>query len=614
MQFLLKYFSEVFMGLDVTPLENDQPIRGGFYKSSQIFIPLAEFMNVPLDQINYVVSGVISFGLSQLMRRWLSPQKCSPRIRALFETLFGLLLLSFCFGNQLRVLLIQSSIAYLFMICLPSNHFMAVIVTIWSLFYLTLVHLCRLKYDYGGYTLDISGPVMVQTQRLSSLAFNLVDGVLTRKMSSPNYCKSQQQKQQSNCSANEIINPDETVKQLPSCRRRNTFTALEETIKTPTAMIITSKLDSNTNHHPAPNHCNSTQHNTAIASNNHSVMMNMPTSHKLHAVEKTPDPIIFFAYMLYFHGVLIGPFTFFSEYMDYLKGYTSRELPPINMRYLITLFLRTVASGLSAAYLCPYFPFEFVLTDAFTNYSMLHRILYVTISLFLIRQKYYFAWGLTEVNGVAIGAGYTGQCPRTGATLNHNIRNFDFIKVETGISLKDVIDAWNISTTRWLRETFYDRLPLAYRTILVFIISAFWHGFYPGYYIMFLSFALFTMTARIWRRHCRQYFRRTHLSSQLYDIFTMIITNFIVNYGQAPFHVLDFYASLKFLHVFYFMPHLIASSILFIYFSKVYIMKLAIKYQVHIKKFEYHNNNNNIDDKCQKLSISSNHDRSIGGH
>ncbi|CAH8529473.1 unnamed protein product [Schistosoma guineensis] len=596
------YFNKVFMGLDFVPLENEQPVRGGFYRSSQIFIPLAKFMNVPLDQINYVVSGVISIGLGQLMRRRLSPQKCSPRIRAVFETLFGLLLLSFCFGNQLRVLLIQSSIAYLFMMCLPSNHFMAVLVTIWSLFYLTLVHICRLKYDYGGYTLDISGPVMVQTQRLSSLAFNLVDGVSVRKMSGPNYCKSQQ----TNCSTNEIINRDETVEQFPPCCKGNAFTELDTT-----TMIMTSKLKSNTIHYHAPNHCKSMQRATAIGSDSHSVMMNIPTSHKLHAVEKIPDPIIFFAYMLYFHGVFVGPFTFFSEYMDYLKGYTSRELPPINMRYLITLFLRTVASGLSAAYLCPYFPFEFVLTEPFTNYSMLHRILYVTISLFLIRQKYYFAWGLAEVNGVAVGAGYTGQCPRTGATLNHNIRNFDFIKVETGISLKHVIDAWNISTTRWLRETFYDRLPSAYRTILVFIISAFWHGFYPGYYIMFLSFALFTMTSRLWHRHCRQYFRRNYLSSQLYSVFTMIITNLIVNYGQAPFHLLDFYSSLKFLRIFYFIPHLIAVGILFIYFSKVCIIKLSLKYQLDIKRFDYDKSN---DDKSRKLSISSNHDRGFGGH
>ncbi|TNN16415.1 Membrane-bound O-acyltransferase domain-containing protein [Schistosoma japonicum] len=599
--FSLAYFSEVFLGLDV-PIGNvyNQPIRGGFYKSSQVFTPLAEFMHVPLDQINYVVSGVISFALGQLMRRRLSPQKYSPRLRALFELLFGLLLLSFCFGYQLRVLLVQSSIAYLFMVCLPRNHFMAVLVTSWSLFFLTLVHICRLKYDYGGYTLDISGPVMVQTQRLSSLAFNLVDGVLIKKISSSHHDKPQQ----TNCFNNNETYCETTIEQLPinsPRRRRNTFTAHD--IARPTSTTVTPNSNVDTIQYHNPNHYKQMpQQHDAVSDNNSSVLVNMPTSHQLHAVDKIPDPIIFFAYMLYFHGVFVGPFTFFSEYMDYLKGYANRELPPVNM-----------PSGLSAAYLCPYFPFEFVLAEAFGSYSILHRILYVTISLFLIRQKYYFAWGLAEVNGVAIGAGYTGRCPRTGDTLNHHIRNFDFLQVETGVSLKNVIDAWNISTTRWLRETFYDRLPVAYRTLLVFIISAFWHGFYPGYYIMFLSFALFTMASRIWRRQCRQYFRNTLYSIQMYNISTMIITNLIVNYGQAPFHLLDFYASLKFLRAFYFIPHIIASGIVFVYFFKLYILKSFKSYQVNIgKKFDYFNTNNN-DVKHQKSSSSS-HDRSIGGH
>ncbi|CAH8535683.1 unnamed protein product [Heterobilharzia americana] len=577
------YFSEVFMGLDA-PLEDGKPIRGGFYKSSQTFSPLAEFMHVPLDQINYVVSGVVSFALGQLMRHHLSPQKCSPRIRALIETVFGLLLLSFCFGNQLRVLLLQSSIAYLLMVCLPHNHFMAVLVTVWSLFYLTLVHFCRLQYDYGGYTLDISGPVMVQTQRLSSLAFNLVDGAMIRKQRNSICIKKQQVNP-----PNDSVNCDsvEQFQILSSSRRRNTYTSLDS--------IVTPNTSLNPIHYHKSNHCKTIENETF---DKHSILINMPASHKTHAVEKIPDPIIFFSYMLYFHGVCIGPFIFYSEYMDYLKGYDTGELPPINIRYLITLFLRTLASGLSAAYLCPYFPFEFVLTEAFEHYSILHRILYVTISLFLIRQKYYFAWGLAEVNGVAIGAGYTGHCPNTGETLNYNVRNFDFIKVESGVGLKDVVDAWNISTTRWLRETFYDRLPVSYRTMLVFIISAFWHGFYPGYYIMFLSFALFTAASRIWRRQYRQYFHKTSLSVHLYDMFTMILTNLIINYGQAPFHLLDFYASLKFLRLFYFIPHIIASIIVISYSLKSYVTLVDSGDGSHIH---------------QKV-LPSSHDRSVGGY
>jgi len=33
----------------------------------------------------------------------------------------------------------------------------------------------------------------------------------------------------------------------------------------------------------------------------------------------------------------------------------------------------------------------------------------------------------------------------------------------------------------------YDRLPSKYRTLTSFLLSAVWHGFFPGYYVMFLS-------------------------------------------------------------------------------------------------------------------------------
>ncbi len=38
------------------------------------------------------------------------------------------------------------------------------------------VHIHRLIYDYGNYTLDISGPLMINTQKLTALAFAFYDG------------------------------------------------------------------------------------------------------------------------------------------------------------------------------------------------------------------------------------------------------------------------------------------------------------------------------------------------------------------------------------------------------------------------------------------------------
>lgn len=46
---------------------------------------------------------------------------------------------------------------------------------------LVLVHIHRLIYDYGNYTLDISGPLMVNTQKLTALAFSFYDGYRSKQ-------------------------------------------------------------------------------------------------------------------------------------------------------------------------------------------------------------------------------------------------------------------------------------------------------------------------------------------------------------------------------------------------------------------------------------------------
>lgn len=46
-----------------------------------------------------------------------------------------------------------------------------------SLVYLSLVHLHRLYFDYGSYTLDITGPLMVITQKVTLLTFSIHDGI-----------------------------------------------------------------------------------------------------------------------------------------------------------------------------------------------------------------------------------------------------------------------------------------------------------------------------------------------------------------------------------------------------------------------------------------------------
>lgn len=47
----------------------------------------------------------------------------------------------------------------------------------------------------------------------------------------------------------------------------------------------------------------------------------------------------------------------------------------------------------------------------------------------------------------------------------------------------------------------YDRAPW-YPTALTFVLSALWHGIYPGYYFTFLTGILITLAARAVRTFC----------------------------------------------------------------------------------------------------------------
>lgn len=63
-------------------------------------------------------------------------------------------------------------------------------------------------------------------------------------------------------------------------------------------------------------------------------------------------------------------------------------------------------------------------------------------------------------------------------------------EVESNPRLKT--EHWNASVQKWLRNCFYEPISSAYPksqtapTVVVFLVSAVWHGIYVTYYIGFL--------------------------------------------------------------------------------------------------------------------------------
>ncbi|XP_046437718.1 lysophospholipid acyltransferase 6-like [Daphnia pulex] len=148
----------------------------GYYDGSRVFSWLSEPTGLSVDQINFLLSQFTAVGAAFAFRYQLHNSRVAPETRHGAALLLGLIMVVFCFGRQALHLACLSSISYaILMTASPKIAQRLVLIT--SMLYLSLVHIKRQYYSYNSYTLDISGPLMVLTQKVTSLAFSLHDGV-----------------------------------------------------------------------------------------------------------------------------------------------------------------------------------------------------------------------------------------------------------------------------------------------------------------------------------------------------------------------------------------------------------------------------------------------------
>lgn len=162
------------------------------------------------------------------------------------------------------------------------------------------------------------------------------------------------------------------------------------------------------------------------------------------------------------------------------------------------------------------------------------RYAYSWLALFFIRFKYYFAWMNAEGANNIWYAGFEGFDAKgepKGWQISNNI---DVIRFETAPNLKTLTAAWNKKTANWLAKYVYIRTGGS--LFATYGMSAFWHGFYPGYYIFFLSVPIISFCERLGRKKLTPRFE----NGRLYTIVCWLATSVIVQYMIQPFQLLAF--------------------------------------------------------------------------
>lgn len=305
------------------------------------------------------------------------------------------------------------------------------------------------------------------------------------------------------------------------------------------------------------------------------------------AITERPDFLTYITYAFDFHMVLCGPLIPFKEFEAVTDGTifderrnnnankntTSGSTGDSNIArrpdpsqepdptpYVLKRTGYCILSMLVVMFVVPMFPLDFLFSDEFRASGVLTKIFWFYVYTALTRQQYYLIWKMAEAVCNSSNFGYKfvdGRDDWSGCT------NILIWNVETAKSQRDGLAAWNTSTQRWLRSICYDRVE-SNKTLMTFFLSAAWHGFYPGYYLTFMTLAVQTIAARNVRRYIRPHFQTTDSNKTLWDVITFVTTVLGFAYATLPFILLSFSKAIDMWSQVFFYGHVFSAFCIFV--------------------------------------------------
>ena len=136
---------------------------------------LSQTTGQDVETLEYLLGMLLCYPLGMIM---LSLPH--GKLKHLFSFILGAFLLQFTIGIQWIHQLISSLVAYAIFLIFPAKT-AKTLVPVFAMVYITAGHLHRQYINYLGWDMDFTGPQMVLTMKLYSLAYNLYDGELIQK-------------------------------------------------------------------------------------------------------------------------------------------------------------------------------------------------------------------------------------------------------------------------------------------------------------------------------------------------------------------------------------------------------------------------------------------------
>ena len=309
-------------------------------------------------------------------------------------------------------------------------------------------------------------------------------------------------------------------------------------------------------------------------------------------VDEFPSLLEYCSFVFSNCGAIIGPFFEYADFKNWIemKGHY-KSMP----RGLSNGWVTIVPSitCLLGGFLCLGIHIALVM-QGFSVYtcgekgfadsgSFLWKVFYYFVAMSGQRFMYYTPFKMTDASMIACGIGYNGTKQKDDKSppehLFDRIVSIYVIDLETGWSCIEMMKYWNHMVHVWLNRYTKDRLVKPgekagiMATFAVFGVSAFWHGFYPFYYFMFMQCGCFVEL-------CKDVYRSRVLFSAIPPPLNHVLSNFltmlVLNYLGVSFNCLTFERGFNFGRATYYYVYILIPLTMFLW-KALGIVKIAKK-------------------------------------
>ncbi|KRX06832.1 hypothetical protein PPERSA_11477 [Pseudocohnilembus persalinus] len=213
-----------------------------------------------------------------------------------------------------------------------------------------------------------------------------------------------------------------------------------------------------------------------------------------------PPLLEYLGYVFFYPSACIGPVFKIQTYIKfiYLKdqyaNIPSSVKPCFQQFFYGTIYL--VILQLFGPYFSPQHIFQ---QEWYQELNfILKQVVWHPIIVF-VQIRYLGAWKFAQAGIHACGISYEGGKDKNGNdNFDHIITVQDSFLIEY-LPMK-IVAKWNRSVQNWLKDVFHARFSKMFKPqqaiLLVFTVSALWHGVHPMYFISFIHFALYNDCAK----------------------------------------------------------------------------------------------------------------------